>query len=315
MKVNGMRINNKEVQEAKLNGQIVYKLISDIEPPSYLTLRVTNISRKDSNGNWSQMAQQGDKIRIIVTMNEELDSSYYPMLKINEKVISRRMGHDNNMKAYTYDYTIQDEQDGELEFEIYDYRDLAGNIGRTLTNEDFNVSGQTSITVDNTPPIFDSLIDETVATTVDLKVTDENFDYILLKNLNTGTEIKERREWTSFSVTGTWTAQAYDLAGNTSALYTFTIDKAPTITIKTGVNETIGNATDGYTKISFKLYDDVGIKEYELNGIKGKISVSQWSDLNNITTSFNGAVVGLNTLIVRDTAGNETTIEFKLVEG
>lgn len=240
MQINEMKINNKKVQEAKVNGQIVYKLISDIEPPEYVTLRVTNISRKDPDGNWSQMAQKGDKIRIIVTMNEELDSSYYPMLKINEKVISRRMGYDNNMKAYTYDYTIQDEPDGQLQFEISDYRDLAGNIGRTLTNEDFNVAGQTSITVDNTPPV---------------------------------------------------------------------------VTIKTGASETIGNATDGYTKISFKLYDNVGVNEYELNGIKGKISVSQWSDLNNITTSFNGVIVGLNTLIVRDTAGNEAVKEFKLIEG
>ena len=240
MKVYGMRINNKEVQEAKLNEQIVYKIVSDTEPPLYITLRVTNISRKDSNGNWSQMAQQGDKIRIIVTMNEELDSSYYPMLKINGNVLPRRMEYDNNMKAYTYDYTIQDEPNGQLQFEISDYRDLAGNIGKTLTNEDFNVSGQTSITVDNTPP---------------------------------------------------------------------------TITTKTGANETIGNATDGYTKISFKLYDNVGVNEYELNGVKGKISVSQWSDLNNVTTSFNGAIVGLNTLVVRDAAGNEAVKEFKLIEG
>lgn len=148
MRVAGMKINNKEVQEAKLNGQIVYKF--DIEPPEYVTLRVTNISRKDPDGNWSQKAKKGDKIRVIVSVNEELDPNYSPMLKINEKVMPKRMGYDNNMKAYTYDYTIQDEPEGILEFEVYDYRDLAGNTGRTLTNEDFNQPGQTSMTIDNT---------------------------------------------------------------------------------------------------------------------------------------------------------------------
>lgn len=150
MQINEMKINNNEVQEAKLNGQIVFKLISDIEPPEYVTLRATNISRKDPDGNWSQKAKKGDKIRVIVSMNEELDPNYYPMLKINEKVMPKRMGFDGNMKSYTYDYTIQDEPEGQLQFEISDYRDLAGNIGRTLTNEDFNVAGQTSITIDNT---------------------------------------------------------------------------------------------------------------------------------------------------------------------
>lgn len=94
------------------------------------------------------------------------------------------------------------------------------------------------------------------------------------------------------------------------------IDKPPTITVKTGKDETVGDIeTKMFSKVSFKLYDDVGLKEYELNGVVGKISVSQWGDLNNVTTSFKGTVLGLNTLLVRDTAGNETTYEFTLIEG
>lgn len=58
----------------------------------------------------------------------------------------------------------------------------------------------------------------------------------------------------------------------------------------------------------------MGIQEYELNGQIGRLSVSQWSDINNITTNFKGALIGDNILIVRDIAGNEATYEFKLVE-
>lgn len=91
-------------------------------------------------------------------------------------------------------------------------------------------------------------------------------------------------------------------------------DKPPTITIKTGENETIGNETDGYSKISFKIFDDKGLSEYEINGVANKLSTSQWGDINNVTTSTPGAVVGMNTLIVRDTANNETSKQFKLVQ-
>lgn len=92
------------------------------------------------------------------------------------------------------------------------------------------------------------------------------------------------------------------------------IDKAPTITIKTGENETVGNETDGYSKISFKIFDDKALEEYQLNDTISKVSASQWGDINNITTSTKGAVLGNNILTVRDSVGNETSIEFKLIE-
>jgi hypothetical protein len=89
----------------------------------------------------------------------------------------------------------------------------------------------------------------------------------------------------------------------------------PVITIKTGIDETVGDIdTNTFSKVSFKLYDNMGIQEYELNGQIGRLSVSQWSDINNITTNFKGALIGDNILIVRDIAGNEATYEFKLVE-
>ena len=79
-----------------------------------------------------------------------------------------------------------------------------------------------------------------------------------------------------------------DLAGNVgdviteaeasnSLTYVLPNDRiAPTITVKTGDNETIGNEIDGYSKIRFKIYDNVALLEYEINGTVNKLSASQW---------------------------------------
>lgn len=87
----------------------------------------------------------------------------------------------------------------------------------------------------------------------------------------------------------------------------------PEITVKDGENETIGDAVNGYSKISFKIYDDIALAEYDINGEIGVLSVSQWGDINNITSSYKGAVVGENILKVRDQSGNENTLTFKLI--
>lgn len=87
----------------------------------------------------------------------------------------------------------------------------------------------------------------------------------------------------------------------------------PTITVKTGATETIGNAVDGYSLISFKLYDNKALKEYEINGTIRPLSASQWSDINGVKVGSVGGISGNNTLIVRDTSDNQTIFEFLLI--
>ena len=82
------------------------------------------------------------------------------------------------------------------------------------------------IEIDKTAPTFDNLVNGTSAESISLRGIDSNFDYILLINQDTGETIKESREWTSFGGKerkGTWTAQVFDKAGNSSDVYTFTI--------------------------------------------------------------------------------------------
>lgn len=101
-----------------------------------------------------------------------------------------------------------------------------------------------------------------------------------------------------------------------SSMYEYVIfdNIVPEITVKDGENETVGDAINGYSKISFKIYDNVALAGYTVNGVNGgTVSQSQWGDINNITKGFKGCKEGNNILILKDMSGNETSVEFKLI--
>ncbi|WP_202106906.1 hypothetical protein [Agromyces seonyuensis] len=103
-----------------------------------------------------------------------------------------------------------------------------------------------------------------------------------------------------------------DTAGNVSATkeYTVVIDTtAPTVTVKTGATETVG-ADGSYSLVSFKLYDAGKIDKVELNGVVKDLSNNAWSDVNFVKPGVFGAVLGANTLVVYDVAGNTSTLTF-----
>jgi len=107
---------------------------------------------------------------------------------------------------------------------------------------------------------------------------------------------------------------AEDLKGNIAktGTFAFTIDAtAPTVTVKTGANETVG--ADGvYSLVSFKLNDAGKIDKLTLNGVVKDLTNNAWSDLNFVKPGAFGGVVGQNTLVVYDVAGNTSTITFTL---
>ncbi|GAB4085989.1 hypothetical protein GCM10028784_26190 [Myceligenerans cantabricum] len=85
----------------------------------------------------------------------------------------------------------------------------------------------------------------------------------------------------------------------------------PTVTVKDGAQFTRG-ADGTYSKVSFKLYDAGRIDRLTLNGVEKDLVDNVWSDLNFVRPGVFGALEGDNTLVVRDVAGNTTTVEFVL---
>lgn len=105
-----------------------------------------------------------------------------------------------------------------------------------------------------------------------------------------------------------------DLAGNIAptGTFAFTIDATkPTVTVKDGASYTLGT-TGVYDLVSFKLYDAGKIAKLTLNGTVKDLTDNAWSDLNFVKPGAFGGVVGLNTLVVYDVAGNATTVQFTL---
>lgn len=90
-------------------------------------------------------------------------------------------------------------------------------------------------------------------------------------------------------------------------------DTGPTVTIKNGPGETIGNATDGYKQISFKLFDASKVDKVVINGVTKDLTDNQWSDVNFVKPGVFGAKLGENTMDVYDTIGQVTTVTFTLV--
>ena len=280
--------------------------VVDTTVPAADVFRVTNISRKDSNGSWLQTAKKGDKIRIIVSMKEELDPNYYPMLKINGKEMPKRMRYDNNMKAYTYDYTIQDEQEGKLEFEVYDYKDLAGIPGNSLTNEDINHDEQNGITIDNTAPIVKLYKYEKENTGKTELETDKWYDYSLsvmiednseytavLKDQNG--EIIDFEEGKEIGKRKNYTLVVTDIVGNETTIK-FGIDKdAPTIEgVKEG--ETYKEVTPTITDLNLDKVTYTFNNGTETDYVKGM--------------TFN--IDGEYTITAIDKAGNTNKITFTI---
>lgn len=107
---------------------------------------------------------------------------------------------------------------------------------------------------------------------------------------------------------------AHDQAGNvsTTANFDVVIDATkPTVTVKTGAKETVG--ADGvYSLVSFKLHDSGKIDKVTLNGVTKDLSNNAWSDVNFVKPGVFGAVLGTNTLVVYDVAGNTTELVFTL---
>lgn len=113
------------------------------------------------------------------------------------------------------------------------------------------------------------------------------------------------------AVAGANTLIVYDVAGNPTTVR-FTLDvTAPTATVKTGAEFTVG-ADGTYSRVSFKLHDAGEIDRLTLNGVAKDLSDNAWSDLNAVAPGAFGAVAGENTLVVYDVAGNPRTVRFTL---
>ena len=141
-------LTNENITETEKYGHVIY----DDQAPEMEVLRLTNVSRKDENDAWLQVAKAGDIVRVIVQFNENLAT--LPTLKVNGTEVGV-MKYDSNMQSYTYDYKVtENDVNGVMQIEISNYADAAGNVGVTLTNEDINHDTQNQVVIDTVAPEY-----------------------------------------------------------------------------------------------------------------------------------------------------------------
>lgn len=111
------------------------------------------------------------------------------------------------------------------------------------------------------------------------------------------------------AVNGKNVLKVYDVAGNVTVVE-FTLDATgPTATVKP---ETTVGADGIYQKVSYKLHDPANVVKAIINGVEKPLTPNVWSDLDTIVPGKFGAVEGLNTLVLVDALGNQSTLTFTL---
>ena len=133
-------------------GQVVY----DMTPPVHATLGITGYENENYDTHY---ITYGKGFRVALYFNEEL--SEVPKVKFDnfDKEYTAVVGQDTDASKNIYSYIIdipagdvnaENFSEGEIKFQVYGYKDLAGNEGEVLDNEDINHPTQTKVVIDNT---------------------------------------------------------------------------------------------------------------------------------------------------------------------
>ncbi len=155
---------NQDMTTSKEYPYVIY----DTVPAEYTALGIVNGSHYDAKEGDIYHAKTGDYVRILVQFdNEKL--AVMPKIRIlgtDNKVVKEVNMIDayltsasQNTNAYSGQFTITEDMnlpEGEIKFEVYGYEDLAGNVGRTLTNTDLKYPGiDQGVEYDKTAPVAD----------------------------------------------------------------------------------------------------------------------------------------------------------------
>lgn len=379
---NTAEYNNNNATKYYVDGNLRYDQVTyDNTAPATDYLGILNVTHLRLNNDGANevldRATNGDEVRVNIRFDEAL--TIEPIVKLGGKEYtakySEAMSENSGKYYYSVDITLEEEMnltDGEeIPFEVYGYEDAAGNVGKTLNNEDINTKYE-KVIYDVTPPTRTSADfyvngkhDETLIVNVDETHKEQyqfakNGDTIVMNaqfkeklaniptfvlidstgnriNLNEQGEVLDRgldknthcylyqasykiAEDEANIAEGQMTIEIsniYDQVGlgegyvitkpsNSRMIY---YDRTnPELTVKDDEELTVGNEPN-YSKISFKLHDNVALKEIVINGEVIRTfsdGIITWSDANFAGFIDGYVKQGENTVILRDWAGNET---------
>lgn len=210
----------------------------------------------------------GESIRILTYFNEKL--SILPTVKIGDKEFQAYYTEDssdveNNVYAYYADIKITDDlnlNDGKIMFSIYGQKDLVGNEGITYTNDDITYGEDefSYVILDNIAPSFNVANTTHDDKAMEIVVTDDNFDYAVIINQDTGEKKTVSDKVFTVSDEATYHIYAYDKSENVAELWV-AIDKQKPFVSVSGTGENNKFKSNVLVDISDKFLTEVKIND------------------------------------------------------
>lgn len=158
----------KDITQEQTTSKEYPYVVFDTVAPEYTALGIVNGSHYDAKEGDIYHAKTGDYVRILVQFdNEKL--AVMPKIRVlgaDNKVVKEvnmidayLTSESMNTNAYSGQFTITEDMnlpEGEIKFEVYGYEDVAGNVGKTLTNADLKYPGiDQGVEYDKTAPTAD----------------------------------------------------------------------------------------------------------------------------------------------------------------
>ena len=141
---------DKKTQQNIINITNSNKVFIDTTAPEISSLSITGGTRnKDDN---TYYANAEDYVYVYAVFNEKLN--VVPTLKIEGKEYIMDSLYENNgtYRYYSREVKAENLEEGLVNFEVYGYKDMAGNEGRKLENKDITLNSQSKVIVDTIAP-------------------------------------------------------------------------------------------------------------------------------------------------------------------
>ena len=284
------------------NGRVA---IYDVTSPGPTILGITGFFNETEDAHY---ITYGQKVRVLTYYKEKL--SVNPIVKIGNKEFETYYTEDssdleNGVYAYYADIAITEDlglNEGEIPFTVSGHKDLAGNEGREYTNADITYDENdkyenrfNKVILDNTKPSISGFDDNFYNNKTEIVYIDDKNLYEVKIN-----DTKYNHDGKYFEKKliqeGTYTVVATDKAGNT-ATKTVTIDKtAPKVEVTKSNND---KSTNKDVVVTITSDEEIVVED-------------GWKKISATTYTKEYSKDGKYSVLVKDKASNETTINFEV---
>ena len=307
--------------DRKGNETVVTFTIDNVEPGP----RVVGITGffNEAEGADAHYITTGESVRILTYYDEKLGTA--PMVKIGNKEFQtyyaeQSSSEENGSYAYYADIKITEDlglSDGEIQFSIYGHKDAAGNEGRAYTNADITYTESSpyeirydKVILDNVAPEFNVTSGTHSENTMEITITDVNFDYAVVVNQDNGVSENVYKKEFTLQQEATYHIYAYDKAGNVTDLWVAIDNDSPIIAIEGNESANVNKYynTDVTVHVFDKFLTTVTVDGTTYN--RNSFTADSRNENFQFEIIVSGA--GEHTVTAVDKYGHENTVTFTI---